>query len=151
MYDKINPISPELLEKMSEKIEKLRIDNTEHHGKTEKALSTFLRPEFLNRVDEVITFRSLTEEDFARIAAIMLSQLAEVLAERGITLHFSAAVQKHIAEKSYSHKFGARNMRRYIQTNVEDKLAEEIISRYGENITQASLAVKRGELTLLCM
>ena len=126
-------------------------DRSEGDAKTEKALSTFLRPEFLNRVDEVITFRSLDEEDFTRIAAIMLSQLAEVLAERGITLHFSVAVQKHIAEKSYSHKFGARNMRRYIQTNVEDKLAEEIVSRYGENITQASLTVKRGELTLLCM
>jgi ATP-dependent Clp protease ATP-binding subunit ClpB len=127
------------------------VDRSAEDAKTEKALSAFLRPEFLNRVDEVITFRSLNEEDFARIAAIMLSQLAEVLAERGITLRFGAAVQKHIAEKSYSHKFGARNMRRYIQTHVEDRLAEEIISRYGENITQVSLAVKKGELALLCM
>ena len=127
------------------------VDRSAEESKTEKALSTFLRPEFLNRVDEVITFRSLTEEDFSKIAAIMLSQLAEVLSERGITLHFNAAVQKLIAEKSYSHKFGARNMRRYIQTNVEDKLAEEIVSRYGETITQVSLGVKKGELTLLCM
>ncbi len=127
------------------------VDRSAEDAKTEKALSAFLRPEFLNRVDEVITFRSLNEEDFARIAAIMLSQLAQVLAERGITLRFGAAVQKHIAEKSYSHKFGARNMRRYIQTHVEDKLAEEIISRYGENITQVSLTVKKGELALLCM
>ena len=120
-------------------------------AKTEKALSGFLRPEFLNRVDEVITFRSLDTEDFARIAAIMLSQLAEVLEERGIHLHFNKASQQLIAEKSYSHKFGARSMRRYIQTHVEDKLAEEIISRYGETITQVSLTVKKGELCLACM
>jgi len=126
-------------------------DMTAEEAKTEKALSTFLRPEFLNRVDEVITFRSLSPDDFAKIAAIMLTQLAEVLAERGITLHFDKAVQKNIAEKSYSHKFGARNMRRYIQTHVEDKLAEEMISRYGENITQVSLTVKKGDIQLLCM
>ena len=126
-------------------------DMSAEEAKTEKALSSFLRPEFLNRVDEVITFRSLTPDDFAKIAAIMLSQLAEVLAERGITLHFDKAVQKNIAEKSYSHKFGARNMRRYIQTHVEDKLAEEMISRYGENITQVSLSVKKGDIQLLCM
>ena len=120
-------------------------------AKTEKALSAFLRPEFLNRVDEVITFRSLSSEDFAEIAAIMLSQLAEVLLERGIHFRFDKATQRHIAEKSYSHKFGARNMRRYIQTHVEDKLAEEIIARYGEQITQVSLTVKKGELSLLCM
>jgi ATP-dependent Clp protease ATP-binding subunit ClpA len=120
-------------------------------AKTEKALSGFLRPEFLNRVDEVITFRSLDTEDFARIAAIMLSQLSEVLEERGIHLHFNKASQQLIAEKSYSHKFGARSMRRYIQIHVEDKLAEEIISRYGETITQVSLTVKKGELCLACM
>ncbi|MBE6661902.1 MAG: AAA family ATPase [Ruminococcaceae bacterium] len=125
--------------------------NGAQDAKTEKALSSFLRPEFLNRVDEVITFRALTEEDFAKIAAIMLGQLSEVLAERGITLHFDKAVQKNIAEKSYSHKFGARNMRRYIQAHIEDKLAEEIISRFGENITQVSLSVKKGEIVLLCM
>ncbi len=120
-------------------------------AKTEKALSAFLRPEFLNRVDEVITFRSLDTEDFASIAAIMLSQLAQVLLERGIHLHFNKASQTLIAEKSYSHKFGARSMRRYIQTHVEDKLAEEIISRYGETITQVSLTVKKGELCITCM
>ncbi len=126
-------------------------DTSAEDAKTEKALSNFLRPEFLNRVDEVITFRSLTEDDFAKIAAIMLTQLADALSDRGISFRFDKAAQKKIAEKSYSHKFGARNMRRYIQTHVEDKLAEEMISRYRENITQVSLTVKKGELSLLCM
>lgn len=118
---------------------------------TEKALSAFLRPEFLNRVDEIITFRSLSTDDFAKIAGIMLGQLASALSERGITFRFDEEAERFVAEKSYSHKFGARNMRRYIQTHVEDPLAEEIISHYREKITQATLGVKDGELRILCM
>lgn len=87
-------------------------------ARTEKALSTFLRPEFLNRVDEVITFRSLDKEDFAKIAGIMMEELKTALAERNIRLTYSDKALALIAENSYSHKFGARNMRRYIQTHV---------------------------------
>ncbi len=120
-------------------------------SKTEKALSGFLRPEFINRVDEIITFRSLDKNDFAKIAKIMLSELAQALAEKNITFEFTPASAMHIAEKSFSEKYGARNMRRYIQKNVEDKLAEQIISDYGHNITRAKLSVSSGELVVICM
>ncbi len=118
---------------------------------TEKALSQFLRPEFLNRVDEIITFNSLTPDDFGNIAKIMLNELATALAEKGINLKYTDSAAKLIAEKSYSHKFGARNMRRYIQKNVEDQLAELIISDYNHSYTQALVNVKDGEIAVSCM
>ena len=118
---------------------------------TEKALSQFLRPEFLNRVDEIITFNSLTPEDFSSIAKIMLGELTAALAEKGITLKYTDSAAKLIAEKSYSHKFGARNMRRYIQKNIEDQLAELIISDYNHSYTQALVNVKDGEIAVSCM
>ena len=121
------------------------------NAKTEKALSRFLRPEFINRVDEIITFRALDKNDFASIAKIMLSELKAALAEKAITLNFTDEAAALIAEESFSAKYGARNMRRYIQKNVEDKLAEEIISDYGHSITRASLYVLDGKLTVACM
>ena len=120
-------------------------------ARTEKALSRFLRPEFINRVDEIITFRALDKDDFASIAKIMLSELKAALAEKAITLTFTDEAAAFIAEESFSAKYGARNMRRYIQRNVEDKLAEEIISDYGHSITRASLYVEDGKLTVACM
>ncbi|MBE6629308.1 MAG: ATP-dependent Clp protease ATP-binding subunit [Ruminococcaceae bacterium] len=120
-------------------------------ARTEKALSRFLRPEFLNRVDEVITFRALTEEDFARIAAIMMNELKSALAEKGITLTFTDAALAVIARESYSHKYGARNMRRYIQTHVEDALAEKIIADFERSITHARVDVKDGELLVTAL
>ena len=119
--------------------------------KTEKALSSFLRPEFINRVDEIITFRSLDVNDFEKIAHIMLSQLAEVLAEKGITLKYSDDVARFVAEGSFSEKYGARNMRRYIQKNIEDKLAEQIISDYSQMFTAASLTVADNEIKVTCL
>ena len=119
--------------------------------KTEKALSSFLRPEFMNRVDEIITFRSLDRKDFEKIAVIMLSQLAEAIKEKGIQLSYTAAAVSHIADNSFSEKYGARNMRRYIQRHVEDKLAELIISDYTQSYTKAHLSVKDGELLVACM
>ena len=118
---------------------------------TEKALAQFLRPEFINRVDEIITFNSLTPDNFGSIAKIMLGELAMALAEKGITLKYTDSAAKLIAEKSYSHKFGARNMRRYIQKNVEDQLAELIISDYNRSYTQALVNVKDGEISVNCM
>ena len=118
---------------------------------TQKALSEFLRPEFLNRVDEIITFNSLTSEDFTHIVKIMLGELQNALAEKGIALKYTDSASKLIAERSYSHKYGARNMRRYIQKNVEDKLAELIIADYKHNYTQATINVKDGELCVSCM
>lgn len=120
------------------------------NAKTEKALSAFLRPEFLNRVDEIITFRSLTAENFAGIAHIMLEELRLALSERGIALDFDADVEKYVAEKSYSHKFGARNMRRYIQTHIEDALAEKIIASYRKGVTHVMLSVLDDALVIDC-
>ena len=126
-------------------------DKKASESKTEKALSTFLRPEFLNRIDEIITFRSLDEADFTAIAVIMLSQLAEALAEKGITLTWNEDVAAFIAKESFSHKFGARNMRRYIQTHVEDPMAESIISDYRTKVTAAKISVKDGNLSITCL
>ena len=110
-----------------------------------------MRPEFINRVDEVITFRSLDKDDFAKIAAIMLGQLKETMEKKGIELKFTDEAARLIAEKSFSEKYGARNMHRYIQKNVEDKLAEKIISDYKRNYTQALVSVENGEISVNCM
>ena len=96
--------------------------------KTMSALSEFLRPEFLNRVDEVITFRSLTEEDFEKIAVIMLDELCAALRSKNYGISYDEKAVKTVAKNSYSQRFGARNMRRYMQTNVEDRIAEAVIS-----------------------
>ncbi len=117
---------------------------------TEKALSEFLRPEFINRVDEVITFRHLDESDFVKIAEIMLGQLAGVLAERGFTLTWTQPAAALIAKESFSQKYGARNMRRYIQKNVEDALAEIIVSDYRGTYTKANVSVQDGKLKVSC-
>lgn len=114
--------------------------------KTMKALSELLRPEFLNRIDEIITFNSLTEDNFVSISEIMLSQLATTLAERNITLKYDDAVVRHIAKNSFSRKFGARNMRRYIEQNVEDKLANVIIGNCGKKLDTLALFVDNNEI-----
>ena len=104
-------------------------------AKTEKALAEFLRPEFINRVDEIITFRPLDKSDFEHIAAIMLGDTKKALSERGIDLMWTPAVEKYIAEKSFSEKYGARNMRRFISREIEDAAAEKIISEYDKHIS----------------
>ena len=126
---------------------------TEQSGaaaRTEKALSAFLRPEFLNRVDEIITFRSLDEENFAAIAEIMLGELRMALEEKGIAFSHTPEAARYIAKNAFSHKYGARNMRRYIQTHVEDRLAEQIIADHARKITRAELSVCGDELTVSC-
>ena len=99
--------------------------------RTTKALNDFLRPEFLNRVDEIITFRHLTKEDFTHIARIMLGDLAKQLAKKGISVVFHEGAYNWVAEKSYSETYGARNMRRLIQKEIEDPIAGEIIAKKG--------------------
>ena len=120
---------------------------------TMKALSDFLRPEFINRVDEIITFRSLDENDFCEIARIMLGELKTALADKNIKLKYSQAVVEYIAKNSYSRKYGARNMRRFIRSHVEDPLAERIIADYSKSITGASLGYskKDDKLTVECI
>ena len=105
--------------------------DTMTEDKTKRALEDFLRPEFINRVDEIITFNSLTEENFVGIASIMLSDLCTALSKKGINASFTEAASAYVAKASYSAKFGARNMRRFIQTEIEDKIAEKLISCRG--------------------
>ncbi len=127
-------------------------DNTSmNEARTMKALEGFLRPEFINRVDEIITFNSLTEENFAKIAEIMLGELQSALAEKGIDLTYTAAVLKHVGEKSYSAKFGARNMRRFIQTHIEDAIAEKVIADYNRTISKVHINVHDGDIVVTCM
>ncbi len=119
-------------------------------GRIEKSLLEFLRPEFINRVDEVIVFNSLSIKDFSSIVKIMLSDLAGVLSDRNISFTYTDAAAHIIAEESYSVKYGARNMRRYIQRNVEDPIAESIISDTCGTITAIHLCVKDGKLSVDC-
>ena len=106
-------------------------NNREEQGKVkvERALLSFLRPEFINRIDEIVVFRHLDESDFVEIADIMMGKLKAHLAEKGVTLTYDRSLLSHIARGSYSEKYGARNMNRFIERNVEDKIAEALIER----------------------
>ena len=117
-------------------------------ARTEKALSSFLRPEFINRVDEIVVFKSLTRENFKLIARIMLNDLGGVLAEKGISFEYTDDVAALVAEKSYSVKYGARNMRRFIQREIEDRLAEIMISDYDRKISRVTVAVAEGKFEI---
>ncbi|MBQ7316595.1 MAG: ATP-dependent Clp protease ATP-binding subunit, partial [Clostridia bacterium] len=108
-------------------------------AKTEKALSQFLRPEFINRVDEIVVFNRLNETDFASIASIMLNDLRTALKDKEIAFDFTDAASAYIAKASFSEKYGARNMRRYIQREVEDVVADRLISGYADGIKAISL------------
>lgn len=122
-----------------------------NESRTMKALEGFLRPEFINRVDEIITFNSLSEDDFSSIAAIMLSELSTALSEKGISLSYTDDVLTYIAKNSYSAKFGARNMRRFICTHIEDAVAERIIADYSRSISRVAISERDGELHIECM
>ncbi len=117
---------------------------------TERALSTFLRPEFINRVDEIITFRHLDERDFAAIARLMLGEVATALGERGIRLTWDDEVCEFIARESYSYKYGARNMRRYIRREIEDEMAEAIVRRYEKPPKRVKLTIKDEKIKVTC-
>ncbi len=93
-----------------------------------KALNEFLRPEFINRVDEVICFNQLTEDDFRAIAALMLGEVAQVLSEKGMELRWDEALTGYLVKKGYSVTYGARNLRRLIQKEIEDVIAAQIIA-----------------------
>ena len=116
--------------------------------KTEKALSDFLRPEFLNRVDEIVTFNSLTREDFKKIAEIMLGEFEKAMSDRGISIVYTEQARDKIADESYSAKYGARNMRRYIEKNIEDKAANIIIDNFNKEISTLNICVENGEIVV---
>ena len=95
-----------------------------------KALEGFLRPEFLNRVDEIVYFNKLSEDNFKAIASIMLGELRDNLKERGITFTWDEALLDHLVKKSFSATYGARNLRRQIQKDLEDGIATKLIDSY---------------------
>ena len=111
-------------------------------NRTEKALLSFLRPEFINRVDEIITFRALDEDNFTEIAKIMMNDLVRALSERDMMLIYTEDAARLIARESFSRKYGARNMRRYIQTHVEDAIANCIIAGYRDRVTCVTISTK---------
>ena len=110
--------------------------NEQDHDRAMKALQQFLRPEFINRVDAVITFNRLSEEDFHKIARIMLDELTGSLREKGIQFRYDDALVEFFTKKSYSRTYGARNLRRTIQKELEDELAARIINSFDNPITQ---------------
>ena len=114
--------------------------------KAMKALEELMRPEFLNRIDEIVAFNQLTEADFSRIAGILLGDLAKNLAERDIRLTWDDSLTKYLVEKSYSLKFGARNLRRLIEKEVENALAARMIASYEQPIVGAHVTAENGAL-----
>ena len=109
--------------------------------KTMKALRGFLRPEFINRVDEIITFNHLTEENFLGIADIMLKELKDSLTARGLTLTWDETVRQYLVKKAYSVTYGARNLRRTIQRDLEDPISERIIDSFENPISAIHITV----------
>ena len=101
-----------------------------------KALQEFLLPEFINRVDEIIYFNRLTEENFTHIARIMLGELRDSLADKGFTFSWDESLEAYLVKKSYSVTYGARNLRRTIQKELEDPISVAIIDSYDHPITQ---------------
>ena len=97
--------------------------------RAQRALNEFLRPEFLNRLDEIVYFNHLTEENFRAIASLMLGEVRTAMAERGMTLHWTSAVVDYLVQKGYSETYGARNLRRTIQRDVEDAIASAVVAQ----------------------
>ena len=113
-----------------------------------KALGEFLRPEFINRVDEVVCFNKLTEENFRAIAGIMLRELRESLESRGIDFDWDESLVDHLVKKSFSVQYGARNLRRTIQKELEDPIAERIIQSYMEPLHAIHASAAEDEIKL---
>ncbi len=116
--------------------------------RTMKALREFLRPEFINRVDEIVYFRQLTEENFAAIARIMLDELQASLKEKGYSFSYDDALVSHLVHSSYSAAYGARNLRRCIQKELEDPMAARIIDSFEHPITQLRATAEDGKVRL---
>ena len=122
--------------------------NEQNRDRAMKALGEFLRPEFLNRVDEVICFNRLDEQNFAGIARIMLSELQKSLEDKGLHFTWDEAVEEYLVKKSYSATYGARNLRRTIQKELEDEMASQIIDSYEHPVTQLHAAMEDGKLVV---
>ncbi len=115
---------------------------------TKKALLDFLRPEFLNRIDEIVTFAPLNTEILTQIAAILLSDLKDAMRESGLSLSYTEEVCAFAARASFNEKFGARELRRYLQKHVEDKIASLLISSYRTKTKDIFLSVENDSITV---
>ena len=116
--------------------------------RTMKALRSFLRPEFLNRVDEIITFNHLTKENFRNIAGIMLGELKDSLANRELTFTWDESLVDYLVDKAYSVTYGARNLRRVLEQDVEDPISEKIIDSFEAPIEAISARAESGKVVV---
>ena len=125
-----------------------RTEQEQVRDKTMKALQEFLRPEFINRVDEIITFNHLTKENFLGIADIMLSELKQSLSDRGLVLTWNEELRRYLVNKAYSVTYGARNLRRTIQKELEDPISERIIDSFETPISEICIEAKEDRITV---
>ena len=125
-----------------------RSDRDQTTEKTMKALRDFLRPEFINRVDEIITFNHLTQENFHGIADIMLKELSDSLSDRGLQFTWDEDVRQELVRIAYSVTYGARNLRRTIQRELEDPISERIIDSFERPISKIHAFVAEGKIEL---
>ena len=116
--------------------------------KTMKALQSFLRPEFINRVDEIITFNHLSQENFRDIADIMLQELRTSLEARGLTFTWDEDVRNELVSKAFSVTYGARNLRRTIQRSLEDPVSEAIIDSFESPISSIHAYLSNQEIRI---
>ena len=128
-----------------------RTANEQGKERALKALNEFLRPEFINRVDEIVYFNQLTEDNFKGIAVLMLKELAGALADKGITFSWEDSLLDYLVQKSYSAAYGARNLRRLIQKELEDAIAVRLIEGYAHPISQLKAVAEDGKIQLLAM
>ena len=117
--------------------------------KAMKGLESFLRPEFINRVDEIVYFNQLTEDNFKAIARIMLGELDAVMKDKNIAFSYNDSVLDYLVKKSYSAAYGARNLRRQIQKDLEDPIAAKLIQRYADPVTRISLSAEGENLNII--
>ena len=128
-----------------------RTINEQGKEKSEKALKDFLRPEFINRVDEIVYFSHLSEETFKQIARLMLGELRDSMAEKPIELRWDESLIDYLTEKSFSQVYGARNLRRLIQKEIEDRVAAEMISNYAHPVKQIGLTARNNEIQIIAV
>ena len=124
-----------------------RTENEISRDKAMKGLREFLRPEFISRIDEVVVFKQLTKDDFAHIAALMIDEMKEPLAEKNISISYDEKALELIAEKSFGKPYGARDIRRVIRQDIEDKVAEMIINE-SSNISEISISADGDTITV---
>ncbi len=111
-----------------------------------KGLREFLRPEFISRIDEIVVFKPLGKDSYAKIAGLMIDEMKEPLGEKGIALKYDEEILKIIADKSYDQKFGARDIRKVIRTDVEDQIASEIIENPDKQIRTLTITADDGKI-----